>query len=159
MSFRTWKIHQTKKHEFLLQRWFFRKLMASRSLKLGIDSSGRIYSTMELIPRRNRFLLYKSFKWWHMFKVKSLFQLLKLWCHKQWATLFHTRFYLVPTWFLSPLADSKKGLRRRNKKYNSCCVSRRTLDTAYWKLLRRADLARFRTLLSISKLEGIQKSL
>jgi hypothetical protein len=34
--------------------------MAIGTLLLGIDSSGEIDSAMELIPRRNRFLLYKS---------------------------------------------------------------------------------------------------
>jgi hypothetical protein len=37
-----------------------RKLMATSSLFLGIDSSGGIVSAMESIPRRNRFFLLEK---------------------------------------------------------------------------------------------------
>jgi hypothetical protein len=40
------------------QRWYFRKLMATGSLFLGIDS------VMKLMPRQNRFLL-KEHSMWH----------------------------------------------------------------------------------------------
>ncbi len=43
------------------QRWYFRKIMATASLFLGIDSPGGIDCDVELIPRRNRFLLYENF--------------------------------------------------------------------------------------------------
>jgi hypothetical protein len=43
---------------WLEQRLYFKKLMATGSLFLGIDSSGGIDSVMALIPRRNRFLLH-----------------------------------------------------------------------------------------------------
>jgi Na+/H+-dicarboxylate symporter len=42
-------------------RWYFRKLMATGSLFLGINSSGGIHSAIELIPRRNQFFLYENF--------------------------------------------------------------------------------------------------
>jgi hypothetical protein len=42
------------------QRWYFRKIMATACLFLGIDSPGGIDYDVELIPRRNRFLLYEN---------------------------------------------------------------------------------------------------
>jgi hypothetical protein len=42
------------------QRLFFRKSMASGSLFLGIDLSGRIDSAMELIPSSNRLLMNEN---------------------------------------------------------------------------------------------------
>jgi len=43
------------------RRGYFRKVVATGSLFVGIDFSGRMDSAMELIPRRNRFFLYKNF--------------------------------------------------------------------------------------------------
>ncbi len=42
-------------------RLYFRSLMATGSLFLGIGTPGEIESAMELIPRRNLFLLYENF--------------------------------------------------------------------------------------------------
>jgi hypothetical protein len=51
--------------------------------------------------------------------MKSLYQLLKLRFHWQWATLFLTRFPLhssfVPTRFLAPMAASKIGPLRLHR--------------------------------------------
>ncbi len=44
----------------VLLRCYFSKLMATGSLFLGIESSGGIDSPIELIPRRNRFLLHNT---------------------------------------------------------------------------------------------------
>jgi len=45
------------------RRGYFRKVVATGSLFVGIDFSGRMDSAMELIPHRNRFFLflYKNF--------------------------------------------------------------------------------------------------
>jgi hypothetical protein len=40
-----------------IQRWYFRKFIATDNIFLGIDSSGGVDAAMEFIPCRNRFLL------------------------------------------------------------------------------------------------------
>ncbi len=81
----------------------------------GINSSEGIDSAIELIFHRNRFLLYEKNNTLrkrvsgHMYQMKSLFQLLKLRFHGQWATLFHTRFLFGDSSVPSPMAASKIG--------------------------------------------------
>jgi hypothetical protein len=74
------------------------------SLFLGIDSSGGINSTIELIPRRNRFLLDKNLyvinlerERGHMFKIKKFIPASKI--EVSWA-MGNSISYSVPTWFL-----------------------------------------------------------
>jgi hypothetical protein len=90
------------------QRWYWLLVVFSHAL----------ISQDELIPRRNRFLLYENLlvmhlksDRWHMDYMKSLFQFLKLRFYGHWATLFRTRFltgsYLVPTRILALMTASK----------------------------------------------------
>jgi hypothetical protein len=60
-SGRTWSSLYLDSRDSQLLRWYFRKLKATGSLFLDINSSLGIDSTMELIARRNRFILYEDF--------------------------------------------------------------------------------------------------
>jgi hypothetical protein len=54
-------VHVVFKYLSRIQRWYFLKLIATGGLFRGIDSSGGPDSAMELIHRRNWFLMYENF--------------------------------------------------------------------------------------------------
>jgi hypothetical protein len=53
-------VHVVFQYLYRSQRWYFLKLIAPGGLFLGIDSSRGTDSAMELIHRRNWFLMYKN---------------------------------------------------------------------------------------------------
>ncbi len=107
-------MHVVFKYLYRSQRWYFRKLIATGGLFLGIDSSGKIDSSQKSIFLYDKFLsgTLRKRERARVLDEKSIpaSKIEVLWAM---GDSIHTRFqlgsFLVPTQFLVHTAASKIG--------------------------------------------------